>query len=46
MFYTSFDWGMKDGHYYIQWFDGYAAPKIVDLVRQSEGKLPTIRKIP
>ena len=35
----SFGWRMKDGHYNIQWFDGDAAPKIVDVVHQWEGRL-------
>ena len=35
----SFGWRMKDGRYKIQWFDGDAAPKIVDVVHQCEGIL-------
>ena len=31
---SSFGWRMKDGHYNIQWFDGDAAPKIVDVVHR------------
>ena len=42
----SFGWRMEDGHYNIQWFDGDAAPKIVDVVRQFEGTLFKILKIP
>ena len=30
----SFGWRMKGGHYNIQWFDGDAEPKIVDVVHQ------------
>ena len=35
----SFGWRMKDGYYDIQWFDGDAAPKIVDVVHQCEGRI-------
>ena len=34
-----FSWKMKDGHHNIQWFDGDAAPKIVDVVHQCESNL-------
>ena len=34
-----FGWRMKDGYYDIQWFDGDAAPKIVDVVHQCEGRI-------
>ena len=35
----SFGWRMKNGHYNIQWLDGDAALKIVDVVHQCEGAL-------
>ena len=37
---------MKHSRLNIQWFDGDAAPKIVDVVRQCEGTLLKIWKVP
>ena len=34
-----FGWGIKGGYYDIQWFDNDAAPKIVDVVHQCEGRI-------
>ena len=30
----SFGWKLEDGHYTLHWFDGEAAPKIVDVAEQ------------
>jgi hypothetical protein len=42
---TDFGWSLEDGRYVIHWFDGEAAPKIVDVVKEKTeddfGKLLT-----
>ena len=35
----SFSWRIEDCHYILHCFDGDAAPKIVDVVQQTEGTL-------